>query len=54
MATNGHPNRGLVAALAVTTEAGDLQEARCPLELRRLRVLDSTGVNGLAAMLAAA
>jgi peptidoglycan/xylan/chitin deacetylase (PgdA/CDA1 family) len=40
--------------LAVTTDGGDLQDARRPLELERLRVLDSTGVKGLAAMLAAA
>jgi peptidoglycan/xylan/chitin deacetylase (PgdA/CDA1 family) len=38
--------------LAVTTRSGVLQPARAPLELRRLRVLDSTGVRGLAAMLA--
>jgi peptidoglycan/xylan/chitin deacetylase (PgdA/CDA1 family) len=40
--------------LAVTTDGGDLQDAHSPLELKRLRVLDSTGVKGLAAMLAAA
>jgi peptidoglycan/xylan/chitin deacetylase (PgdA/CDA1 family) len=40
--------------LAVTTDGGELQDARRPLELERLRVLDSTGVRGLAAMLAAA
>ena len=40
--------------LAVTTRGGDLQDAHRPLELERLRVLDSTGVKGLAAMLAAA
>jgi peptidoglycan/xylan/chitin deacetylase (PgdA/CDA1 family) len=39
--------------LAVTTDGGDLQEAGRPLELPRLRVLDDTGVAGLAAMLAA-
>lgn len=33
--------------LAVTTEHGARQSAREPLELRRLRVLDSTGVRGL-------
>jgi peptidoglycan/xylan/chitin deacetylase (PgdA/CDA1 family) len=38
--------------LAVTTEHGTVQSARRPLALRRLRVLDSTGVDGLAAMLA--
>jgi peptidoglycan/xylan/chitin deacetylase (PgdA/CDA1 family) len=38
--------------LAVTTDSGVLQSARHPLELRRLRVLDSTGVRGLEAMLA--
>lgn len=37
--------------LAVTTEHGVVQSARRPLALRRLRVLDSTGVAGLAAML---
>lgn len=37
--------------LAVTTEAGSVQSARRPLALRRLRVLDSTGVGGLRAML---
>lgn len=40
--------------LAVTTEPGAQQSARRPLALPRLRVLDSTGVRGLAAMLAAA
>jgi peptidoglycan/xylan/chitin deacetylase (PgdA/CDA1 family) len=40
--------------LAVTTRGGDLQDAHRPLELERLRVLDSTGVKGLATMLAAA
>lgn len=38
--------------LAVTTEYGALQSARRPLALRRLRILDSTGVRGLASMLA--
>jgi peptidoglycan/xylan/chitin deacetylase (PgdA/CDA1 family) len=37
--------------LAVTTEHGSVQSARRPLALRRLRVLDSTRVDGLAAML---
>ncbi len=37
--------------LAVTTEQGTLQSARQPLALRRLRVLDTTGVRGLASML---
>ena len=37
--------------LAVTTEYGVVQSARRPLALSRLRVLDSTGVGGLAAML---
>lgn len=40
-------------ALAVTTEYGVVQSASRPLALRRLRVLDSTGVAGLAAMLGA-
>jgi peptidoglycan/xylan/chitin deacetylase (PgdA/CDA1 family) len=39
--------------LAVTTEYGTVQSARRPLALRRLRVLDSTGVAGLAEILAA-
>jgi peptidoglycan/xylan/chitin deacetylase (PgdA/CDA1 family) len=39
--------------LAVTTEYGATQSARRPLALRRLRVSDTTGVSGLAAMLAA-
>jgi peptidoglycan/xylan/chitin deacetylase (PgdA/CDA1 family) len=39
--------------LAVTTEWGSRQSARRPLALHRLRILDSTGVRGLAAMLAA-
>jgi peptidoglycan/xylan/chitin deacetylase (PgdA/CDA1 family) len=38
-------------ALAVTTVPGAWHDSRRPLELRRLRVLDSTGVAGLAAML---
>ena len=37
--------------LAVTTEHGVVQSARRPLALRRLRILDSTGVAGLAALL---
>jgi peptidoglycan/xylan/chitin deacetylase (PgdA/CDA1 family) len=37
--------------LAVTTEYGAVHSARRPLALRRIRVLDSTGVAGLAAML---
>jgi peptidoglycan/xylan/chitin deacetylase (PgdA/CDA1 family) len=37
--------------LAVTTDSGTVQSARSPLALRRLRVLDSTGVAGLATML---
>jgi peptidoglycan/xylan/chitin deacetylase (PgdA/CDA1 family) len=39
--------------LAVTTDPGSVQSARRPLALRRLQVLDSTGVAGLAAMLEA-
>jgi len=37
--------------LAVTTEWGSVQSAQRPLALKRLRILDSTGVTGLAAML---
>ena len=37
--------------LAVTTEEGTLQSAGRPLALQRLRILDSTGVRGLAALL---
>ena len=37
--------------LAVTTQAGALHSASRALALRRLRVLDSTGVRGLAALL---
>ena len=37
--------------LGVTTEPGGMHSARRPLALPRLRVLDSTGVRGLAAML---
>ena len=39
--------------LAVTTESGAFQPAGQPLALRRLRVLDSTGVHGLAELLGA-
>jgi peptidoglycan/xylan/chitin deacetylase (PgdA/CDA1 family) len=39
--------------LATTTDWGSRHSARRPLALRRLRVLDSTGVRGLAAMLLA-
>jgi peptidoglycan/xylan/chitin deacetylase (PgdA/CDA1 family) len=39
--------------LAVTTQYGVVQPARRPLALGRLRVLDSTGVAGLVAMLGA-
>ncbi len=39
--------------LAVTTQSGVLASAREPLALPRLRVLDTTGVAGLARMLAA-
>ncbi len=38
--------------LAVTTRPGARQAARAPLELHRFEVLDSTGVSGLAALLA--
>jgi peptidoglycan/xylan/chitin deacetylase (PgdA/CDA1 family) len=37
--------------LATTTEHGVVQSAQRPLALSRLRILDSTGVGGLAAML---
>ena len=37
--------------LAVTTLPGSRQRARAPLELRRIQVLDSTGVRGLVALL---
>ena len=37
--------------LAVTTEEGTIQSAGRPLALQRLRVLDSTGVRGLADLL---
>jgi peptidoglycan/xylan/chitin deacetylase (PgdA/CDA1 family) len=37
--------------LAVTTEEGTIQSAARPLALQRLRVLDSTGVRGLAELL---
>jgi peptidoglycan/xylan/chitin deacetylase (PgdA/CDA1 family) len=39
--------------LATTTQPGVRQSAQAPLALRRLRVLDSTGVGGLASMLGA-
>jgi len=39
--------------LAATTEAGVAQSGQAPLALSRLRVLDSTGVAGLAALLSA-
>jgi peptidoglycan/xylan/chitin deacetylase (PgdA/CDA1 family) len=39
--------------LAVTTRPGTVQSAREPFALPRLRILDSTGVDGLAAMLGA-
>jgi peptidoglycan/xylan/chitin deacetylase (PgdA/CDA1 family) len=39
--------------LAVTTRHGTVQSARQPFALPRLRILDSTGVRGLAAMLGA-
>jgi hypothetical protein len=35
----------------VTTDWGSLQSASRPFALKRLRVLDTTGVSGLAAML---
>ena len=37
--------------LAVTTDWGSLQSAQRPFALKRLRILDSTGVSGLAGML---
>ena len=37
--------------LAVTTQSGVIQSARQPFALRRLRVLDTTGVRGLATLL---
>jgi peptidoglycan/xylan/chitin deacetylase (PgdA/CDA1 family) len=37
--------------LAVTTLHGTSQSARTPLALTRLRILDSTGVDGLAELL---
>ncbi len=37
--------------LAVTTRPGSCQDTSSPLELKRFEVLDTTGVNGLAAML---
>jgi hypothetical protein len=44
---------GPVMYWPVTTDGGSVQSARRPLALRRLQVLDSTGVAGLAAMLEA-
>ena len=38
--------------LAVTTQPGVVQSAAAPLELHRLEILDSTGVDGLKALLA--
>jgi peptidoglycan/xylan/chitin deacetylase (PgdA/CDA1 family) len=46
-----HVARRAGYVLGVTTEPGALHSARRPLALPRLRVLDSTGVRGLAAML---
>jgi hypothetical protein len=43
--------RGAGYALAVTTRAGTLQTSTAPLQLRRLSIIDSTGIRGLAAML---
>ena len=40
--------------LAVTTQPGKTQLASRPLALRRLRILDTTGVSGLAAQLGVA
>ena len=37
--------------LATTTVGGTKQDARAPLELRRLSIIDSTGVGGLAGLL---
>ncbi len=37
--------------LAVTTDPGEEQHASDPLRLRRYRILDSTGVAGLASLL---
>ena len=37
--------------LAVTTDWGSVQSAQRPFALKRLRILDTTGVSGLAAML---
>jgi hypothetical protein len=36
--------------LAVTTHPGTLQDASLPFELKRLSVLDTTGVAGVAAL----
>jgi peptidoglycan/xylan/chitin deacetylase (PgdA/CDA1 family) len=41
-------------ALAVTTRFGTRQDRARPLELQRLRILDSTGVPGLATLVAGA
>jgi peptidoglycan/xylan/chitin deacetylase (PgdA/CDA1 family) len=38
--------------LAVTTKGGSCQSAQAPLELRRVEVIDTTGVRGLPALLA--
>ena len=38
--------------LAVTTRPGSVQDAQAPLELHRYEILDTTGVAGLASMLA--
>ena len=38
--------------LAVTTQPGATQDARAPFALHRYEVLDTTGVRGLAALLA--
>jgi peptidoglycan/xylan/chitin deacetylase (PgdA/CDA1 family) len=40
--------------LAMTTRPGSLQSGSDPLELRRIEVLDTTGVRGLAALLGSA
>lgn len=46
--------RGAGYALAMTTHPGTTQDGRDPLGLHRIEVLDSTGVRGLAALLASA
>lgn len=43
--------RGAGYVLATTTLGGTRQDARAPLELRRLSIIDSTGVAGLAGLL---